>query len=79
MRNKNLKKWKDAQGRELYRLGDLDNDVRFKLTDDGPCYMTYTYPRSTHTGKRQCMNMSTCKVEYLFCSKKVIVSEYIEN
>lgn len=72
---KPLKSWKDDQGHNLYRLGDLPSGTAFKQQDSEVVYETINYPRSTRTGKRQCVNKETGKVEYLSCSKKVIVSE----
>lgn len=70
-----LKVWKDDQGREMHRLGDLPVGVRFKVSDASPILEVISYPRSAHTGKRQCKDIATGKFLYEFCTKKVYVIE----
>jgi len=71
-----LKTWTDEQGRITYRLGDLPIDTRFNLVPGQAIYQVVAYSRSSHTGKRQCRNTATGKIEYINCTKKVyLVSE----
>lgn len=66
-----LKSWKDSQSNTVYRVGDLPVGTTFRQTIGGPVFEIISYPRSAHTGKRQCKNLVTGKYEYVFCSKKV--------
>jgi hypothetical protein len=70
-----LKTWKDNSGRDMHRLGDLPVGITFKVTDHGPVLEVISYPRSPHTGKRQCKNIQTGEFLYEFCTKKVYVIE----
>lgn len=72
-----LKTWKDSQGKEMYRLGDLPAGIKFKIIDNGPTLETISYPRSSHTGKRQCKDIEANKFFYEFCTKKVYIVEYV--
>jgi hypothetical protein len=77
---KPLKSWSDQDGNKMYRIGDLPVGVTFALTLDGNIFETINYPKSSHTGKRQCKNNNTGKFEHLNCTKKVyIVSEEVEK
>jgi hypothetical protein len=68
-----LKTWRDQEGREMYRLGDLPIEIQFRLIPDGDIYEVISYPRSSHTGKRQCRSINDNKVQYLNCTKKVYI------
>lgn len=72
-----LKYWKDQAGNKLYRLGDLPNGIDFKYNEHE--YQTHLLPRTSHAGKRQCLNKSTGSIDFLYCSKKVIVSKPFEK
>jgi hypothetical protein len=68
-----LKSWSDSQGRKMHRLGDLPVGIEFCLEPGGPAKEVISYPRSVHTGKRQCKDMVTGNIYHEFCSKKVYV------
>jgi hypothetical protein len=75
-----LKSWRDQEGNEMHRLGDLPIDILFTLEPGGQKIKAITYPRSTHTGKRQCQNLETKKYQYINCTQKVyVVSEEDEK
>lgn len=75
-----LKSWKDENGDTVYRLGDLPVGIKFSKTKGGQANEVISYPRSAHTGKRQCKDLSTGKIFYEFCTKKVyIISEEFEK
>jgi hypothetical protein len=70
-----LKSWKDTEGRQMYRLGELPLGAKFSVDPGGPVYEAVKYPKSIHTGKRQCKEVGAVKFPFFNCSRKVYIIE----